>query len=84
MSEHYDVVIIGSGAGGGTLAHQPATSGKRALIPEQGDWLPREIENCHATAVFVNNRYVSADTWYDKDGKSFQPQIPRLLGRERV
>ena len=79
-STDYDVVIIGSGAGGGTLAHRLAPSGKRILILERGDWLPREVQNWDATAVFVDNRYVSADTWYDADGKSFQPQIHYNVG----
>ena len=48
MSDHYDVIIVGSGAGGGTLAHRLAPSGKRVLILERGDWLPREIENWDA------------------------------------
>ena len=68
-STDYDVVIIGSGAGGGTLAHRLAPSGKRILILERGDWLPREVQNWDATAVFVDNRYVSADTWYDARGR---------------
>lgn len=45
MSIHYDVIIIGSGAGGGTLARHLAPSGKRVLVLERGDWLPREQEN---------------------------------------
>ncbi|NUR08804.1 MAG: GMC family oxidoreductase [Nocardioidaceae bacterium] len=80
MSEQYDVVIIGSGAGGGTLAHRLAPSGKRVLVLERGDFLPREPENWDATAVFVDNRYVSKDTWYDKDGKAFQPQVHYVVG----
>ncbi|QWZ08716.1 NAD(P)-binding protein [Nocardioides panacis] len=40
MSDHYDVIIVGSGAGGGTLAHRLAPSGKRVLVLERGDWLP--------------------------------------------
>ena len=78
--DKYDVIIIGSGAGGGTLAHRLAPTGKQVLILERGDWLPREVENWDATAVFVDNRYVSADTWYDKDGTSFQPQIHYNVG----
>ena len=74
------MIIIGSGAGGGTRAHRLAPSGKRVLILERGDWLPREVENWDATAVFVDNRYISKDTWYDKDGKSFQPQIHYNVG----
>ena len=46
-----------------------APSGKRVLILERGDWLPREIENWDADEVFVKNRYVAKDTWYDDDGK---------------
>ena len=80
QSDHYDVIIIGSGAGGGTLAHRLAPTGKNVLILERGDWLPREVENWDATAVFVDNRYVSPDTWYDKDGNSFQPQIHYNVG----
>src|SRR5262245_43292275 len=76
----YDVIIIGSGAGGGTLARHLAPSGKRILILECGDWLPREIENWDADAVFVKNRYVSSDLWYDEKGKSFQPGIHYYVG----
>jgi choline dehydrogenase-like flavoprotein len=80
MSSDYDVIIIGSGAGGGTLAHRLAPSGKRILILERGDWLPRETQNWDATEVFVRNRYVSKDTWYDHKGKSFQPQVHYNVG----
>jgi choline dehydrogenase-like flavoprotein len=80
MAEHYDVVIVGSGAGGGTLAHRLAPSGKRVLILERGDWLPREVENWDANAVFVDNRYVSTDVWHDRDGKPFQPQVHYYVG----
>ena len=45
MPDHYDIVIIGSGAGGGTLAHTPAPSGKRIFLFERGDFLPRETDN---------------------------------------
>jgi choline dehydrogenase-like flavoprotein len=80
MSDHYDVIIVGSGAGGGTLAHRLAPSGKRVLVLERGDWLPREIENWDATSVFVDNRYVSPDTWYDGEGHAFQPQVHYFVG----
>ena len=76
----YDVIIIGTGAGGGTLARHLAPSGKRILLLERGDWLPRELENWLTEAVFVDNRYVSPDTWYDKDGKPFQPGVHYFVG----
>jgi choline dehydrogenase-like flavoprotein len=79
-TNHYDVIIIGSGAGGGTLALKLAPSGKRILILERGDYLPREKPNWDATEVFVKNRYVSKDTWFDKDEKPFQPGVHHFVG----
>jgi choline dehydrogenase-like flavoprotein len=76
----YDVIIIGTGAGGGTLARHLAPSGKRILLLERGDWLPREPQNWLAESVFMDNRYVSPDTWYDERGKPFQPQIHYFVG----
>jgi choline dehydrogenase-like flavoprotein len=78
--DHYDVVIVGTGAGGGTLARHLAPSGKRILLLERGDWLPREPQNWLAQDVFVDNRYVSPDTWYDEHGKPFNPQVHYFVG----
>src|SRR4051794_15152121 len=80
MSEHYDVIVIGSGAGGGSLVHQLAPSGRRILLLERGGWLRREPENWDARSVFVENRYVSEDTWYDERDKPFQPQVHYFVG----
>ena len=78
--ETYDVIVIGSGAGGGTLVHRLAPSGKRILLLERGDWLPREPQNWLARDVFVDGRYMSPDTWYDDRGKEFQPQVHYFVG----
>jgi choline dehydrogenase-like flavoprotein len=78
--ESFDVIIVGTGAGGGTLARHLAPSGKRILLLERGDWLPREPQNWQAADVFIDNRYVSEDTWYDEKGKPFQPQIHYFVG----
>jgi choline dehydrogenase-like flavoprotein len=80
VSERFDVVVVGTGAGGGTLAHRLAPSGKRILLLERGDWLPREPQNWLAQDVFVENRYVSPETWYDAKGKPFQPQVHYFVG----
>jgi choline dehydrogenase-like flavoprotein len=80
MPQHYDVIIVGSGAGGGTLARQLAPTGKRILILERGDWLKREALNWDAEAVFVGNRYISPDVWYDSEGRPFQPQVHYFVG----
>ena len=76
----YDVIIIGSGAGGGTLACKLAPSGKRILILERGDYLPREKANWCATPVFVDSRSVSPDTWFDAAGQAFQPGVHYFVG----
>jgi choline dehydrogenase-like flavoprotein len=80
MPEHYDVIVIGTGAGGGTLAHTLAPSGKSILLLERGDFLPREMENWDPGPVFVDGRYISKDTWYDGDGTAFQPQVHYFVG----
>ncbi|HEX4835125.1 MAG TPA: GMC family oxidoreductase [bacterium] len=77
---HADVIIIGTGAGGGTLAHRLAPSGKRILLLERGDWLPRERENWESRAVFIEGRYQARETWYDKDGRPFHPGIHYYVG----
>jgi choline dehydrogenase-like flavoprotein len=80
VTEHYDVIIIGSGAGGGTLAHALAGSGKSILLLERGDFLPRETDNWDPRPVFVDGKYISKDTWFDAAGKPFQPQVHYFVG----
>ncbi|NGX45610.1 MAG: 6'''-hydroxyparomomycin C oxidase [Chlamydiae bacterium] len=76
----YDFIIIGTGAGGGTLARSLASTGKKILLLERGGWLKREAENWSAEEVFVKNRYISADSWTDSKGKAFQPQVHYFVG----
>jgi choline dehydrogenase-like flavoprotein len=77
---HYDVIIIGTGAGGGTLARHLAPSGKRVLLLERGGWLPREPQNVSAEEVFVNGRYVSTDMWRYENGEVFHPDVHYFVG----
>src|SRR5881227_3335167 len=73
MSNDYDVIIIGSGAGGGTLAYRLAPSGLRILILERGDYIKREIENWDSREVITKARYKTHEKWIDKDGQQFHP-----------
>ena len=68
-----DVIIIGSGAGGGTLARALADSGLNILILEQGDYLPREWGNWDPRTVFAEHRYHTREQWRDQQGKNFSP-----------
>ncbi|MBV9049069.1 MAG: GMC family oxidoreductase [Solirubrobacterales bacterium] len=80
MSNSYDMIIIGTGAGGGTLARHLAPSGKRVLLLERGGWLPREPANVSAAEVFVDGRYVSPDMWRYENGEVFAPQVHYFVG----
>ncbi|MBI4781712.1 MAG: GMC family oxidoreductase [Oscillatoriophycideae cyanobacterium NC_groundwater_1537_Pr4_S-0.65um_50_18] len=77
---HYDVAIIGTGAGGGTVAHRLASSGKKILVLERGTFLPREKANWDAAQVFKQERYFNTETWSDKDGQSLRPAAGYWVG----
>ncbi|MFN7022500.1 MAG: FAD-dependent oxidoreductase [Phycisphaerales bacterium] len=78
--ERYDYVVIGTGAGGGTIAHELAKSGKRILILERGGFLPRERENWETGAVFGEKRYLARETWYDREDRPFEPYTHYWVG----
>ncbi len=80
MPEHYDVIVIGSGPGGASLAQALAPTGKRILIVERGDYLLREEANWSAQAVFVDGRYHAAETWINAAGDAFSPQLHYCVG----
>lgn len=74
-ANHYDIIIIGTGAGGGTMARALAPTGKRILILERGGFLPKERENWSTEAVFMQHRYSPTETW-EMNGKPFHPSHP--------
>ena len=77
---HYDVIIIGTGAGGGTLAYHLAPSGKRILLLERGDYVRREKDNWSSRAVNVDGKYNTKEVWQDKDGKPLHPHTNYYVG----
>jgi choline dehydrogenase-like flavoprotein len=77
---HYDVIIIGSGAGGGTLAYRMAFTGKRILILERGGYVPREKDNWSPTAVNLNSKYQTTDVWRDSNGHELRPHTHYCVG----
>ena len=80
MAEHYDVIVIGSGPGGASLAHSLAPTGKRIMVIERGDYLPREEANWSSEVVFVKRHYQVNETWTNIDGKPFSPQLHYCVG----
>ena len=77
---HYDVIIIGTGAGGGTLAWKLAPSGLRILILERGGFVPREKANWSSRAVNVEARYHTKETWTTGDGHALHPHTNYYVG----
>jgi choline dehydrogenase-like flavoprotein len=71
--DRYDVIVIGTGAGGGTLAHRLAPTGKKILLLERGDWIRRERENWDPKAAVSDARYHADESWLDRDGNAFRP-----------
>jgi choline dehydrogenase-like flavoprotein len=80
VNEHYDVIIIGSGAGGGTMAHALAETPARILILERGDFIPQEDENWNPEAVWKQLRYRTQERWLDADGREFRPYTHYCVG----
>lgn len=79
-NERYEVIIVGTGAGGGTLAYHLANAGKRVLILERGSFLPQEKPNWNTADVFLDNRYHTKDVWTDKDGHALHPGTGYWVG----
>src|SRR5262245_49332004 len=77
---HYDIVIIGSGAGGGTMAHALSGSSARILLIERGDHVREEEDNWNPEAVWIDRRYQARERWVDGDGKEFSPYIHYCVG----
>jgi len=80
QDNHYDVIIIGTGAGGGTLAHRLAPSGKTILMLERGGYVPREKDNWSTKAVYLEGKYQTKEQWHDKDGKPLHPHTNYYVG----
>jgi choline dehydrogenase-like flavoprotein len=78
--QHYDVIIIGTGAGGGTMARALALTGARLLILERGASVPVEPENWSAEAVWKQLRYRPSEQWVDERGESFTPYTHYNVG----
>ena len=77
---HYDLIVVGSGPGGASLAHRLAPTGRRILLIERGDYLPREQENWSSKTVFVDGKYQAPETWHGAKGETFHPGLHYYVG----
>lgn len=80
MRQQFDIIIVGSGAGGGTMARALSESGASILVLERGDVVPQEDQNWNAEAVWKQLRYRATDTWLDDGGQPFRPYTHYCVG----
>jgi choline dehydrogenase-like flavoprotein len=80
VTDHYDIIVIGTGAGGGTIAQALSGSGARLLVLERGDFVPQEEENWNPEAVWKNLRYQTTERWLDSRGREFRPYTHYCVG----
>jgi len=78
--EHYDLIIIGTGAGGGTLLYRLKDCGKKILVLERGDFLPREKANWDTIDVFQKGRYHTTEVWKANNGSTLHPGVGYWVG----
>ena len=81
-TEHYDVIVIGSGAGGGTLTYALAPTGKRILLLERGDYLPREPENWSPQANWLTAALPQLGQVDRPERQAVHPEAALLRRRE--
>ena len=78
--QNYDIIIIGTGAGGGTLLHKLKDSGKKILVLERGTYLPSEPQNWDTVEVFQKERYHTKEVWKTEGDKDLHPGTGYWVG----
>lgn len=78
--QFYDVIIVGTGAGGGTLTRKLAAAGKRILVLEQGKFADKESSELVEVEIFKKENYHAPEQWYDAEGEPFYPQMSYCVG----
>jgi choline dehydrogenase-like flavoprotein len=77
---HYDIIIIGTGAGGGTLAYALAATGKRILMLDRGHRIPNESDNWNPRSMYMDGKYQTRETWQKDDESTIAPAIYHRVG----
>ncbi|AZL60474.1 GMC family oxidoreductase [Tabrizicola piscis] len=75
-----DVIIIGSGMGGATLAAALAPSGRQIVILERGERLADSVEARDPAAIFGRGHFKPDEVWHDAAGAPFNPGNYAFVG----
>jgi len=62
----YDVIIIGSGAGGSAAAYHLTQTGKRVLLLEKGEPLPIDGSTLDVDTVMRRGAFLNDEPWLDR------------------
>ena len=73
MPDTFDVIVIGSGAGGAAAAYKLVKAGKRVLMIEKGRRLPLDASTLSNAIVFKEGRFSNKTEWQDGHGRPFTP-----------
>jgi choline dehydrogenase-like flavoprotein len=80
----YDVIIVGSGAGGCAAAYHLTQTGKKVLLLEKGRMLPADGSTLDVTRVLKLGEFKAKDMWVDKDGIPVVPgEFANLGGKTK-
>jgi choline dehydrogenase-like flavoprotein len=74
MNPNYDVIVIGSGAGGAAAAHRLVEAGSRVLLLEKGDYLPRDGSTLDIERVVHRGEFLAREPWQDGAGRRVVPE----------
>ena len=80
--QHYDVIIVGTGAGGGTLTRKLASTGKKILVLERGEFLEKESSELVDVEVFKKENFSAPEQWYESGKEPFYPQTSYSVGHQ--
>jgi choline dehydrogenase-like flavoprotein len=77
---HYDIIIVGTGAGGGTLAYALAATGKRILMLDRGHRIPKEPDNWNPKSIYMEGKYQTSETWQKEGEGTIKPALYHRVG----
>jgi choline dehydrogenase-like flavoprotein len=80
LARDFDVVIVGSGAGGSAAAYSLVRAGLRVALVEKGVRLPRDGSTLDVQRVVHDGEFRSHEEWRDRHGRALVPEEYFNLG----